>query len=488
MQIANKKSKTTKNTKTVTIPRLIHLGHIKNNPHLQIHQIANTNQFFSLKGVANKAGQIAKHVWDNRDIIGEGTQGLINLLDGQFIPAGGNALSIVRKLVERFRPRNREVRQRTYNSNSLTSDIPLRQQFKMENYGQAKNFRRKLLSFEIRTPLTPLETEILTYDLSPSNNLLYDWLSEVTEHYSLYTVKSLKFYFVTAQPTSAPGGITIGVNPNVASDIPQSFEDVTALKGAITAPIYGDSVVVEVSQSALKQRKKFLIKEPVLPVENTDPASSPGRLDIAYNFTTGDTIIGRVYAEVDVTLYSPKLSDCIRGLMLTRTVPSATGLLFDSDMKPWPSGMPYVFINSSTIDLYGSGTYYMTVYEEIAVAPTGAPTPAVITGISTTVIGTHSGRDGINNRLYYFMEWSNTGGAPTRIYIAPLIWQTLKCVVSVSRLTRDANPLTYGPLVSEEQLRINKLEFQVKQLTKMFDLDETTTQSSQPLNYLYHDN
>jgi len=155
--------------------------------------------------------------------------------------------------------------------------------------------------------------------INPGNSAMFPWLSSIADKFESYVFRSLKFFFETDAPSTAPGSVLLAVDYDPTEPIPTSKQELMS-KRAATRTAAWTSVAMPCVKEDLHKRKSYFVNSDIVSTTYYNQAANREDIaDIRLN-DTGEFLIassncassqqlGELYVEYEVELLTPELAN-----------------------------------------------------------------------------------------------------------------------------------------------------------------------------------
>lgn len=189
------------------------------------------------------------------------------------------------------------------------------------------------------------------YQISPSNNRVFPWLSKIANNYESYKFLNLRFSYATEQPTSLGGSVYLGVDYDVNDPTPADKLSLMQKRSSVrTAP--WAPITLTCVREDLNKRTTFYTGG--VPPGKDPNLYSTCNLFVATTGFTSQLYVGELYVEYSIRLMTPQYLDNTQ--FFARFEVPSTALAAITENNPFLGAVQTVTNNSFASCVYVSTT------------------------------------------------------------------------------------------------------------------------------------
>lgn len=186
------------------------------------------------------------------------------------------------------------------------------------------------------------------YPINPGLGSTFPWLSSIARRYESYNFKRLHFSFETESPTSTPGAVMHAVDYDASDSAPTNKVSLMSYEGSVRSAPWVDSTFSALS-SSLHKSKTYYIRSGALNANQDIKMYDVGNYFIATQGQTGTAVLGELYVEYVVDLFTPQLDSNVPSCSIT----GATGISI-----PLPFGTAPIISGPSPATIVANGVVF----------------------------------------------------------------------------------------------------------------------------------
>ncbi len=200
------------------------------------------------------------------------------------------------------------------------------------------------------------------FSINPGLGSSFPWLSSVAERYESYVFNSLKFEYMhqVSEFTEGNGKVLLAVDYDAADSAPTSKVQMSSYASEVSCAPYENVTMTCKKSDLTKFGVQRYIRQGTLSSNLDIKTYDVGKFFIATQGQTGTSLVGELYVDYDIMLYTPQLSLTPVSGKRVGVNPSKVAPIHSDDVQT--GNLPVNYVDATTISIGRAGMYLFEVF------------------------------------------------------------------------------------------------------------------------------